>query len=781
MSQDPVHPQPPLPPRVAESPAEQPYGPSHDQEQEVNLAEYWSLVVRGRKIIAASVSIALAVSFVMFLLSPPLYRARTVLKIEAPRATPFDVGTTTQVYAKDPEFLPTQTSLLKSREMAARVVEKLNLAENKTVKPPDRGFLSSLMFWESGSDAPAAVDPELVAEGLMGGVEANPIRGTSLVEVAYVAGSPQLAADVANGVATAYIDWTMESKFEVLGQASQFLGAQIEQLKADIDRKSQQLAAYSDQKDIVSMDPGTNSTLQNLASLNQDYSAAVSDRVSKEARYHETMTASPDAIADSASGGNISQIRGDVSKLEREYAEKLNLFKPEWPAMQQLKAQIEKGRQHLSEEISRQVSGARELARADYLTALRREENLKAALGGQKSEAMTLNRNAVEYTNLKVEVETKRALLDNLLKRQAETQVASRMRGEQTSTVRVVDRALPPRDPFKPSVRQNLMTGLAFGIGFGLLIIFLQEYLDRSLKSPEQVDRYLHLPALGVIPSASTGGKMYGLYHGFLAKRKQKRPAAGEAKQEFDAEGVPKQDIELLPHRSRRSTIAEAYRAFRTALLLSQAGGVQSMVITSSLPSEGKTSTAVNLATVLGQLGRRVLLIDADLHKPRMHELFRVSNRKGLVSILAEGEDPTKVLVSTAVQGVYLLPAGPSTPNPSGLLSSEAMARFLELAREKFDHIIIDTPPVSPISDALILGALTDGVVLCVKAGETPRELVARVRDTLRRSNVRILGVLLNNLQADASGYDKYYYYYRHYGQPEGEGDDAPESVPFVK
>jgi len=244
----------------------------------------------------------------------------------------------------------------------------------------------------------------------------------------------------------------------------------------------------------------------------------------------------------------------------------------------------------------------------------------------------------------------------------------------------------------------------------------------------------------------------------------------------------PGTEIELLPHRSRRSTVAEAYRAFRTALLLSQAGGVRSVVITSSMPSEGKTSTAANLATVLGQLGRSVLLIDADLHKPRLHEVFRVSNRKGLVSVLAEGADPTEVLTQTKVSGVYLLTAGPSTPNPSGLLASKAMTRFLQIATEKFDHVIIDTPPVSPISDALILGHQTDGVVLCVHAGKTPREIVARVRDDIRRANVRILGVLLNNLQADASSYSKYQYYYKYYGDDaKSLAAAAGERAPFVK
>ena len=749
--------------------------PGEAPEQDVNLAEYWALLVRGRRIIAACVAIAVVASIVISVLSKPVYRARVIMKVEPERSTPFDVGTNTTVVSRDPEFLPTQTRLLKSREIAARVVQKLNLADDATAPAPKRGVLDSLMFWQPAEHVQTQADVDLIAEGLASRVEAAPVRGTHLIEISYTAASPKRAADVANTIATSYIEWNMESKFEVLGQAGKFLGTQIEQLKADIDRKSQQLSAYGDQKDIVSLDAGTNVTMQKLESLNKDYAEAVADRVAKEARYHETTTGSATTLADEVSDGLISQMRSENAKLEREYAEKLNMYKPDWPAMKQLKSQIDKGKQHLGEEIERQVSKAREMARSDYQTAQRREGSLKGVLGGQKSEAMTLNRDAVEFTNLQVEVQTKRELLDALLKRQAETQVQSRLSGEQASAVRVVDRALPPRARFKPSYRKNLLTGAMLGMFAGILVIFLREYLDRSLRSPEQVDRYLRLPALGIIPAASSKAKRYG-YYGYFAKGRSSKNAAPRKETTADDQGP--QEIELLPHHNRRSTIAEAYRAFRTALLLSQAGGVHTVVVTSSLPSEGKTSTALNLAAVLGQLGRRVLLIDADLHKPRLHEIFRVSNRRGLVTILAENDDPTQVIIQTQVGGVFLLPAGPTTPNPSGLLSSKAMSALLRIAREKFDHVIIDTPPVSPISDALLLRHQADGVVLCVHGGRTPREVVVRVRDDIFRANVRILGVLLNNLEHEAGGaYGKYYYYQKYYG----DAGNAEAQAPFMK
>ncbi|HSS44606.1 MAG TPA: CpsD/CapB family tyrosine-protein kinase, partial [Thermoanaerobaculia bacterium] len=224
-------------------------------------------------------------------------------------------------------------------------------------------------------------------------------------------------------------------------------------------------------------------------------------------------------------------------------------------------------------------------------------------------------------------------------------------------------------------------------------------------------------------------------------------------------------EIDLLPHSQSRSRVAESYRAFRAALLLSRAGGVKSIVITSSFPAEGKTSTAVNLAVVLAQLGKRVLLVDADLHRPRLHEIFHVSNRTGLVSILAEGLEPARAIVKTDIPDVFLVPSGPSSPNPSGLLASEAMSGFLDLARGDFDYVIVDAPPVAPVADALLIGNQTDGAVICVKGGETTREQVVRVRDRLLFSNVRILGVLITNLPEERDRYKKGYLY-EYYGVP---------------
>jgi capsular exopolysaccharide synthesis family protein len=714
--------------------------PHPETQEELHLSAYWGVIVKHRRLVAWSVAIALVVGIAVSILSKPTYRASAVLSVEREKSGPFDITGQSPGMGYDPEFVPTQTRLMKSREVATRAVSRLRLTENTDILPAAPRLGATAVSAEKRLEAAALNVQTRIAT--------VPIRGTNLVELSFVAPNAKLAADIANAVAEAYIDWNLESKYLVVGQASRFLGAQIEQLKLEVAEREKQLQAYARREDIVSVDPQQNSTLQSLETLNKDYANAVADRVAKEARYFEMQNARPDAIADPLSNGLIAQLRNEQAKMEREYAEKLNLFKPDWPAMQQLRAQIEKGRQHLQAVVQETVAKARDVARNDYQTALRREQSLRGVLQGQKNEAMNLNANAVEYNNLRTDVETKRTLLDTLLKRQAETEVTSRLQGQRVSNIRIVDRALPPQFRFRPSYRRNALLSLIFGLGLGVGLAFLFEYLDRSLRTVEQVEKYTMLPALGVIPAVATAGAnlySYGYGRSRKSKASRLRPAGS----------VPQ--IELLPQSHPRSTVAEAYRAFRTALLLSRAGGLRSIVVTSSLPGEGKTSTCVNLAVVLAQLGKRVLLVDGDLHKPRVHEVFKISNRAGLVSVLVENTDPALVMVQTSVKNLFVIPAGPISPNPSGLLSSPAMDAFLSNAKENFDYIIIDAPPVGAVADPILLGYIADGVVLCVRGGRTPREQVTRARDRLTRSNVRILGVLINNLE-ERTPADSYYY-----------------------
>lgn len=743
-----------------------------EAQTEVHLSEYWAVVVKRWRIVAVCVAVALVAAAVKTVLSTPLYRATVVINVERDKGNPVDIGGQQYYDWYNPEFIPTQTRLMQSREIARRAAVRLNLAEDPDFVPKLAGAARKAGAGDEGTDGAGPI--ARASARVQGGIATAVIRNTNLVELSYVALKPRTAADVANAVAEAYIDWTLEARFNMASQATKFLTGQIEQVKGEIDEKERELQAYGRQKDIISVDPAQNVTLQKLESLNEDYAKAVGDRVSKEARYYEIQTARPDAMAETLSGGLVTQLRNDLLKLERDYSEKLNVYKPEWPAMQQLRSQIQKGKEHLSTVVEETMAKAREQARADFQTAQRREENLKEVLRGQKAEAMTLNSNAVEYNNLRVEVATKRALLDTLLKRQSETEMMSRLKGTRESSIRIVDRALPPAGRFSPSHQKNGMIGLLVGLLGGLGLVFFLEYLDRSIRSPEQVEQFLKLPALGVIPSVSeTMGKKYGYGRYVYGGRKKK--ASGE----HSVAEAPA--IELLPHLHLRSLVAEAYRSFRTSLLLARAGGWKTIVVTSSLPGEGKTATSVNLAIVLGQLGRRVLLVDGDLHRPRVHEVLGVSNREGLVSILAQGVDLERVIQATKLPGVSVLTAGPVSPNPSGLLASDGMEKLFQIQKGIFDHVVIDSPPVQAVADALILGNLADGVVLCVKGGATAREVVVKTRDKLSRAGARVLGVLINNLPNPSGGYGGYYPYTAEDGSLHGDVKGRPDASAAAK
>ncbi|MGH9315716.1 MAG: GumC family protein [Thermoanaerobaculia bacterium] len=699
--------------------------------REMNFAQYWAVIVKRRRLIGVCIILCLVAAVVVSLLSRPAYLAVAVLELKGAGTSPLEATATGQRGpASDSEFLPTQMRLMKGRPIAERVVRRLNLAEKAAPPHPNPGA--------------ATLDPVTrVALSIQRRVNAKPISDTSLVELSYVSSSAQSAAELANAFADAYVESTIDSRLQLAGETSAFLNTQIERLRSELAQKEQEVLAFRRQNDLVTTDAKTNVTMTNLDALNADYASAVRDRVAKEARYSELKNGRSDAIADSVADNSLQQLRAEQARLEREYSEKLGFFKPEWPAMVQLKAQIDQGQQQMNEAVSK----ARAAAQAEYQAAQRREENLKTELQSHKSSMINLNSNELLYSEHRLELQTKQAFLDSLLKRKAEADVMTRLGGERASYARIVERALPPSSAFKPSYRNNVLLGLFGGGLLGIGLAFFVSHLDRSLRTSRQVEETLQLPALGVIPSVGDeSGWVYRFGQGARSQRARKGSGVGGAGEE----------LELLPHRHPRSAMAECYRSFRTAFLLSQAGGVGSIVMTSALPKEGKTVTAVNLAVVLSQLGKKVLLVDADLHRSRLHEIFHISNRTGLVSILAEGVPPESAIAKTTIPDLFVLPSGPSSPNPSGLLSSEAMSMLLIWARRAYDHVILDTPPILPVADAMVLAHQTDGAVLCVRSGATPCEQVARTRDRMLRGGIRILGVLINGVEEDVAYNEAY-------------------------
>lgn len=737
-----------------------------EPESEFHLADYLRILTGRWRLIVVVTLLAALFSVMRYAITPKEYRATTLVQIDRRVSVPMRAVQDAWMESFwNMEYYPTQYRLLSSRGLAERVVLNLRLAE-------DARFHAGAA---AGAGSPAA-DEALVgalANRLLGGLEVAPVRNTMLVEISFRSGDPELAARVANGVADAYIDWGIESRTEVAGKASTFFAQQIEALKQEIQDKENQLQAYSRRTDIVSLDPATNVTLRKLEALNQDYISAVSERIGKEARVNELVSTPPDRAAEILSDPAVSQQRAQLLEMERDYAVKSNVYKPEWPAMVELQAKIEQARRNLRTGVTEALEKARETARADYQNTLRREQSLAAELNRVKSENRELNSAAVEYNNLQVEISTRRGLLDELLRKQSETDVASRLQAQGESNVRIVDRALVPGGPFRPSLRRSLTLGLGGGLMAGLGLVLLLHYMDRTLKSTEEVERVLELPVLATIPDVSSDVKGYGVLgrygygygYGHGEPRKSRPRGAARIRKRGDEEEV---QIELLPLHRPRLAVAEAYRTLRTALLLSSTRELKLVLVTSAVPSEGKTSTAANLAVVMAQLGKQVLLVDADLRKPRVHEVFKIANRTGLVTFLTQGAEVEQVVFRTQVDNLHLTPSGPIPPNPSELLSSDRMGQYLDFVRDHFDLVIFDTAPTLAVTDGIILGARVDGTVLCLRAGHVQRRDARTCRDRLLQGGVKLLGTVLNRHHAVEGRYrGGYVGTYEAYGAPE--------------
>ncbi len=720
-----------------------------------DIGQYTRLILGRWRLILLITVLGLALALGQFLATESQYQAATTIQIE--QRSLLSVSGTSNPWLEawaGMKYYPTQYRLLRSRGLAERVVRNLRLDEDPLFNPGGDHDLGDEL-------APGADDRAVagLANKLLAGLSVSPVGGTELVNLSYVSTDPELAARIVNGVADTFIDWGIETRSETVSRASGFLADQVDSLKRGLEAKEQRLREYGLGSDIGGTDAGTSVTLQRLERLNGDRSAATANRLEREARYRQLIASGDAQVAALSSSSIVSQLTQELLRKEREYEVKLQTYKPDWPEMVELQGEIERGRRSLAEAVADEADRVRRAAYAELQTAIRQEQSLANEIERVKQEAADLGAVSVEYKNLGMEVENERKLLDQLLQRLSETGVSASLTSTRESNVRVVDRALVPGAPFRPSLENNLTVGGSAGMMLGIGLVLLLHLLDRTVKSAAELERLLELPVLAVIPDMSESGRSYGYGYGYGRRRRKKgKPESGGA-----GDSRPT-TIELVPESRPRIGVSEAYRALRTALLLSTAGGLRTVTITSAEVAEGKTATAVNLAVVMAQLGRKVLLVDADLRKARLHRVLKVSNRVGLVNFLTEGGQLERCLHATAVPNLTLCPSGPHPPNPSELLASDPMLDFVQEARQRFDFVIIDSPPVLAVTDAILTGKLSDGVLLCFRAGKVLREEARSCRDRLRMANVRILGMLLNRYQPRRGrGADRRYYYYASY------------------
>jgi len=710
---------------------------------EVHLSHYWTVIQKRWKVAVSILAVVLAGTVLTSYFSKPLYRSTIQIQIERENPNQMTVEDFFGIAASDQEFLQTQYVLLKSRGLAQRVID-----EQKLLSDPD--------FYPPGvaNKTPKEIEQarDSMVGAIVGGLEVMPVKNTSLVEISYIAPSARLAQKVAEGVGDSYMRMKVEQKFQAVRAASEFLDRQIAQIKTDIETTRKQLQQYGENKGIISADEANNMTVQRLIKTNADVGVAQAEVIARQTEYNSVVRSSPESVA--TRDPRVVALTDDLGKMQREYQQKSTTFGPNHPEMQKLRVAIDKTDLARKQAVKDAYGHAVETARQAVSAAEQRYSQLGGALNQQTRATMALNVTAAGYQDLQKSVEGKQALLERLLKQQNETEVTARLRGAETSNIHWVDHANLPGSRFNVTMKKNLQSAVPLGVILGLAAIFFLEYMDRSIKTAEELERVTKFASLGVIPAAASVGRGSG-YYGYGVR--------GSAKLRAVQSPAEQSGIDLLPHVDSRSPISEAYRAFRTSLLLASASSPKVIVITSTFAKEGKTTTSINLATVLAQMGKPVLLIDADLRRPRLQKVFKGKMNLGLVNYLAANISLEDVIQETSVPNLSVVLSGPNPPNPSELLASDRMKTLIHEVRTKFAYVIFDSPPVLAVTDAVVLAASADGVVLCVHGGQTPRELVMRSSERLRQSNIPVLGAILNNLDLQQYGYTfkkSYYDYY---------------------
>jgi polysaccharide biosynthesis transport protein len=723
--------------------------------QEVHLSHYWNVIYKRWKVAVSILAVVMLGTYLASEFAKPLYLSTIQIQIERENPNQLTVDDLFGIAASDQEFLQTQYVLLKSRGLGEKVID-------------DQKLLSDPEFYPAGisgkTPAQIAQIRSAMAGVITGPTEVLPVRSTNLVDIHYVSTTPRLAQKIAEGIGDSYIRLNNEKKFESVRQASEFLDRQIAQIRADIEVTRRQLQQYGESKGIISAADTNSIPYQRLMKLNADVQNATNQRLEKQNAYDAIARANPESVTSTDS--LVAQLTEEESRKTREYNQKLSVFKPGYPEMVALKNSIDKTHQARMTAVSAAFVRAKDAAHRDLVAAQQSEDQMYAALSVQKRETININASAAGFDDLSRTLVSKQALLDQLEKRQNETEVTARLRGSASSNIHVVDHAELPTGRFNVTMRKNLQSAFPLGVVLGLAAIFFLEYMDRSIKTPEELERVTKFASLGVIPSAGSAGRGgYGYGYGYGRGTARLRPVT-EASE-------PQAGIDLLPHSDSRSAIAEAYRAFRTSLLLASASSPKVIVISSTFAREGKTTTSVNLATVLAQMGKPVLLIDADLRRPRLQKVFRGKMNLGLVNYLAANIPLDDVIQETQVPNLSLILSGPTPPNPSELLGSDRMKHLIHEIRAKFAFVIFDSPPVMAVTDSIVLAANADGVVLCVHGGQTPREIVQRAAERLRQSNIPVLGALLNNLDLQQYGYSFKKSYYDYYDE-EGSSPKEP-------
>jgi len=722
-------------------------------DREQAPVEVWRMIRQGMPWIVTLILVGAFGGLLFSARETPIYQAHVSLEIQNPSESAVAIPMADLqdgAAAVSPEsYLPTQAEILKSRTLQERT--RTRIAHEKFQAGwQDHGRLDWLrgLFGMAPrqASAGAAVLPPVK-------VDVSIDAGTRIVQILCDSTNPRVSATYANALANEYIDSNLQARWDAINHARQWLSQQLDDTRAKLQSSEDQLQAYGRASDLTFTGDKESSDQDKLKQLQEELSEAQADRIAKQSAYQIAVSTPADAVPQVIDNARLNEYQAQLADLRRQLAELSSEYTPAHPKVKRIQAQIDQLEQTFKEERSNILVRIR----SEYQAALMRERLLSNAYRQQVQVVSNQTQKTVNYNILERDVDTNRQLYDSLLQKAREADVATAMRG---SNVRIIDTAVAPLLPYKPNVTWNLLLGSLSGLLSGMVIVFMRESLDRTFKGPGEASVHLKVPELGVIPS---GHLLTGNAH-------VRPPLAASSSGAIPAEqNPPGGTVELVTWRDKSSGLADSFRSALASILHSAENGAAPRIIlvSSATRGEGKTTVVSNLGIALAEINQRVLLIDADIRKPRLNDVFNLTNTWGLSDLLRENsslrDSPLEALVQrTEIPGLNVLTSGPRTTSITNLLYSSRMLELLQRLRCDFDHVLIDTPPMLQIPDARILGRLVDAAILICRAGKTDRDAALAAKRRLTDDGIPLLGTILNAWDLrnmNRYGYGAYEYY----------------------
>ncbi|HEV2381479.1 MAG TPA: polysaccharide biosynthesis tyrosine autokinase [Terriglobia bacterium] len=687
------------------------------------LRAYWDILIKRRWTILTAVFVVFTLVTIFSFKMRPVYKATARVEIDAETPQLQSINDLYQNPLSDETFLETQVRVLESDNLVWQTIEQLKLAGNPAFAP--RSLPAT-----RGTPEASGTEEALVRE-FRKHLSVALALNTRMVEVSFESTDPDLAARVVNTLVKGYVEYNFRMKYDATRQASGWMEQQLDELKAKVEKSQQALVDYERQHAIVNVSDKQNVVEEKLEDLSRDLTSAQNDLSQKQSLYG-LVQSNKAQIATLAQNELLQRLEEKFADLRSQYVDALGQYGPNFPKVIRLSDQVSEMQALIDQERERTV----QRIGSDYTAALGRVRLLADSVGREKVQVGDLNQLLIQHNILKRDFDTNQQLYDSLLQHLKDATVSAGLRA---TNIHVIDTARPPTIPVRPQKALNLSLGFMVGLLLGVVLAFVREGLDDSIKSAEDVERLIGVSSLAVIPAA--GSVRAGAY-GTPAKQNGSKASRNGT-------------VALTVLKDSGSALAEAYRSLRTSVLFSTAPRPpQTILVASAQPNEGKTCTSLNLALTLAQRGGRVLIIDSDMRKPSVARTLGLSNEKGLSGILAGAHIPDDALQQVeGAPNLWVLAAGPRSPNPVELLGSPAMEDLLSELRQRFDHVVFDSPPVLMVTDATVLSTLADGVVLVVEGGVTARGALVRAHRILVQAGARVLGVVVNKVQTQRGYY----------------------------